>query len=122
LKEQVPDEVTILAECALLNYSMLLARDEHLRGIDFDRLTLELRAFDAAASVIATPREVVRKFFRSSWEHLFRRFGFGDRFNLQLSTFNFPPSLRFPPSLHCGPPWDRLRAKNRLLSCRIALW
>ena len=37
---------------------------EHLRGIDFERLTLELQAFDVPAPVIATPREIVRKFFR----------------------------------------------------------
>jgi len=44
--------------------SILLTSDEHLRGIDFERLTLALQAFDVAASVIATPREIVRKFFR----------------------------------------------------------
>jgi hypothetical protein len=37
--------------------------DEHLRGIDFERLTLELQAFDVTAPIIATPREIVRKFF-----------------------------------------------------------
>ena len=43
---------------------MLLTNDEHLRGIDFERLTLELQTFDAMAPVIATPREIIRKFFR----------------------------------------------------------
>ena len=50
-------------DSALLGCSMLLTSDEHLCGIDFERLTLELQAFDVAAPVIATPREIVRKFF-----------------------------------------------------------
>ena len=36
----------------------------HLRGLDFQRLTLLLQDFDVAAPVIATAREIVRKFFR----------------------------------------------------------
>lgn len=69
IREQgfIPDEVVndslVLAESALLGCSMLLTSDEHLRGIDFERLTLELQAFDVPAPVIATPREIVRKFF-----------------------------------------------------------
>jgi len=61
--EEVNDSL-ILAESALLGCAMLLTSDEHLRGIDFERLTLELQAFDASTPVIATPREIVRKFFR----------------------------------------------------------
>ena len=61
--EEVHDAF-ILTESALLNCSILLTSDEHLRGIDFERLTFELRAFDVTAPVIATPREIVRKFFR----------------------------------------------------------
>ena len=52
------------AEAALLNCSLLLTSDEHLRGIDFERLTFELQAFDLPTPVIATPREIVRRFFR----------------------------------------------------------
>lgn len=61
-EEEINDSL-VLAESALLGGSMLLTSDEHLRGIDFERLTLELQAFDVAAPVIATPREIVRKFF-----------------------------------------------------------
>jgi predicted nucleic acid-binding protein len=61
-EEEVNDSL-VLAESALLGCLMLLTSDEHLRGIDFERLTLELQAFDVAAPVIATPREIVRKFF-----------------------------------------------------------
>lgn len=69
IREQglVPDEEVndslVLAESALLGCSILLTSDEHLRGIDFERLTLELQSFDVAAPVVATPREIVRKFF-----------------------------------------------------------
>ena len=61
--EEVNDSL-VLAESALLGCSMLLTSDEHLRGVDFERLTLELQAFDVTAPVIATPREIVRKFFQ----------------------------------------------------------
>ncbi len=54
----------IIAEAALLGCGMLLSTDAHFRGIDFQRLTLLLQNFDVAAPVIATPREIVRKFFR----------------------------------------------------------
>jgi hypothetical protein len=61
--DEVNDSL-VLAESALLGCSLLLTSDEHLRGIDFVRLTLELQAFDVGAPVIATPREIVRKFFQ----------------------------------------------------------
>ncbi len=51
----------VLAEAALLDCRVLLTGDEHLRGIDFQSLTLLLQAFDVTAPVIATPREIVRK-------------------------------------------------------------
>ena len=62
-EEEVNDSL-VLAESALLGFSLLLSSDEHLRGIDFERLTLEMQAFDVSAPVIATPREIVRKFFQ----------------------------------------------------------
>jgi hypothetical protein len=40
-----------------------LSSDEHLHGMDFEQLTIELQNFDLSAPVIATPAEVVRKFF-----------------------------------------------------------
>jgi len=42
----------------------LITYDSHLRDIDFARLTLLLREFDLGAPVIATPSEVVKKFYR----------------------------------------------------------
>lgn len=53
----------LVVESALLGARLLLSSDEHLRGMDFARLTIELQNFDLTAPVIATPAEVVRKFF-----------------------------------------------------------
>ena len=61
--EEVNDSL-IVAESALLQCRMLLSADAHLRGMDFQRLTVLLQDFDVAAPIIATPREIVRKFFR----------------------------------------------------------
>ena len=54
----------VLAEAALLGCAVLLTSDEHLRGIDFQSLTLLLQDFHVSAPIIATPREIVRKFHR----------------------------------------------------------
>jgi hypothetical protein len=62
-EDEVRDSL-ILAEAGLLNCSILLSSDEHLRGVDFERMTFEFQSFDVMAPVIATPREIVRKFFR----------------------------------------------------------
>jgi predicted nucleic acid-binding protein len=53
----------ILAESALLNCAILLSGDAHLRSLDFQRASLELRAFDVEMPVVATPGEIVAKFF-----------------------------------------------------------
>ena len=53
----------LVVESALIGARLLLSSDEHLRGVDFERLTIELQKFDLTAPVIATPAEVVRKFF-----------------------------------------------------------
>ena len=58
------DVVPWVAESALLEARLLISSDQHLRGIDFERLSIELQAFDLTAPVIPTPAEVVRKFFR----------------------------------------------------------
>ena len=54
----------ILAEAALVGCALFLSSDEHLRGIDHERLTLLLNRFGLVAPVIASPREIVYKFFR----------------------------------------------------------
>ncbi len=61
--EEVNDAL-LVAESAALGCSVLLSSDEHLRGVEFERLSFELQGFDLVAPVIATPREIVQKFFR----------------------------------------------------------
>jgi hypothetical protein len=53
----------ILAEAALLCCDILLTSDGHLRGLDFPRASLELKGFDVEMPIIATPHEIVAKFF-----------------------------------------------------------
>jgi len=57
-------DALILAESALLGCSILLTSDAHLRAVDHASLSWLLRPSHAAAPLIATPREIVRKFFR----------------------------------------------------------
>jgi len=61
--EEVHDSL-ILAEAALLGCGLLLTSDEHLRGVDHEHLTLVLNPFELMPPVIASPRDLVRKFFR----------------------------------------------------------
>ena len=67
-RDLLPDEEThdalILAESAVLGCSMLLTSDAHLRAVDHATLSLLLNASHVASPIIATPREIVRKFFR----------------------------------------------------------
>ena len=62
-KDEINDSL-ILAETVLLDCAILLTSDEHFRSIDHEQLTWLLTKYDLAAPVIATPREIVRKFFR----------------------------------------------------------
>jgi hypothetical protein len=64
LPEEEEHDSLILAESALLGCSILLTGDAHMRGIDFATLKLLLQDFHVAAPIIATPREIVRKFCR----------------------------------------------------------
>lgn len=64
LPEKEVHDSLILAETVLLECGILLTSDEHLRGIDHEQLTWVLAAHKLAPPVIATPREIVRKFFR----------------------------------------------------------
>ena len=62
-KDEVHDGM-ILAEAAMMSCGLLLSSDEHLRSIDHQELTWLLHRFELAPPVIATPREIARKFFR----------------------------------------------------------
>jgi predicted nucleic acid-binding protein len=57
-------DARVLAEAAFLQCALLLTSDAHLREVDHELLSLVLRPFDLTPPVIATPREIVRKFFR----------------------------------------------------------
>ncbi|MGO8765114.1 MAG: type II toxin-antitoxin system VapC family toxin [Limisphaerales bacterium] len=61
--EEIHDSL-ILAETVLLDCGILLTSDEHLRSIDHQQLTWLLNQHDLTAPVIATPRDIVCKFFR----------------------------------------------------------
>jgi len=54
----------LVAETASLDGRLLLSSDEHLRGLDHRQLGLVLQESDLSAPVIATPGEVVKKFFQ----------------------------------------------------------
>lgn len=64
LPEEEIHDARILAEAVLMNCGILLTSDEHLRSIEHEAMTLTLKRLDFAPPVIATPREIVRKFFR----------------------------------------------------------
>lgn len=64
LPDEEEHDALILAESALLGCSILLTGDAHMRGIDFQRLKLLLQDFHVSAPIIATPREIVKKFAR----------------------------------------------------------
>lgn len=64
IDEAEVNDSPVLVEAAALNCSLLVTSDEHLRAVDYERLALEFRRFDLIAPVIATPREIVKKFFR----------------------------------------------------------
>ena len=61
--EEVNDSF-LIAETALLNGRLLLSSDRHLHDIDHRQLGLVLHEFDLSSPIIATPREVVKKFSR----------------------------------------------------------
>jgi predicted nucleic acid-binding protein len=64
LPDEEEHDAMILAESALLGCSILLTSDAHLRGVDFQRLELLLQDSHVTAPIIATPREIVKKFCR----------------------------------------------------------
>ena len=63
LPDEEKNDAFILAESAVLECSMLLTSDAHLRAVDHESLALLLNASHVASPIIATPREIVRKFF-----------------------------------------------------------
>jgi hypothetical protein len=64
LPEEEVHDSAIIVEAAALGCPLLTSSDAELAGVDHEKLTVELDRFDLVAPVIATPREIVRKFFR----------------------------------------------------------
>jgi len=64
LPSEERNDANVLSQAAALDSTLLITYDSHLRDIDFERLTLIFHEFDLSAPVIATPAEVVTKFFR----------------------------------------------------------
>jgi predicted nucleic acid-binding protein len=64
LPSEERNDAHLLAQAAALDSSLLITYDSHLRDIDFARLTLIFHELDLSTPVIATPTEVVTKFFR----------------------------------------------------------
>ena len=54
----------MVTEAAAMDCALLTSSDNHFRDIDHTQLSKELAVFDLKAPLIATPREIVRKFFR----------------------------------------------------------
>jgi rRNA-processing protein FCF1 len=53
----------ILVEAAFIEAKLLVTEDSMLRGADYARLVFELGGFGLHAPVLATPKEIVSKFF-----------------------------------------------------------
>jgi len=64
IPEREVNDSLIVVEAAVLDCSVLLTRDEHLRSMDYERLVFELGCFDLHAPVVATPRDIVKHFLR----------------------------------------------------------
>jgi predicted nucleic acid-binding protein len=64
LPEAEVNDSFILAEAALLGCGLFLSSDAHFTELDFQLLTLELKACDVSVPSIASPREILRKFYR----------------------------------------------------------
>ena len=58
------NDALVLAEAAVLECALLVSKDSHLHGIDRTALKKILAAFDLPSPLIASPREIVKKFYR----------------------------------------------------------
>lgn len=63
LPEAERNDAFILAEAAVLECAPLVSQDSHLHGIDRVKLKRLLAEFDLAPPLIASPREIVKKFY-----------------------------------------------------------
>ena len=64
LPHEERNDAFVLAEAAVLGCILLMTYDSHLRDLDFQRLGLLCREMEIMVPIIATPSEVVKKFYR----------------------------------------------------------
>ena len=64
LPETECNDSFILAEAALLGCGLFLTSDSHFADLDFQLLALELKASDVSVPAIASPHDILRKFYR----------------------------------------------------------
>ena len=64
LPETEVNDSFILAEAALLGCGLFVSSDSHFIALDFQHLTLELKASDVSVPAIASPQDIVHKFYR----------------------------------------------------------
>lgn len=57
------NDARIIAEAAVLNCILLVSGDSHLLAADYRRLSVLFRQLDLPAPVIASPRDLLRRFF-----------------------------------------------------------
>lgn len=57
------NDAAIVSEAAVLNCLLLVSRDSHLLEIEHEKLTLLLRQLDLAAPLIASPEDLIKKFY-----------------------------------------------------------
>jgi predicted nucleic acid-binding protein len=58
------NDAAVIAQAAVLECALLVSEDSHLHGIDRRRLKAVLAACDLTSPLIASPREIVRRFYR----------------------------------------------------------
>lgn len=58
------NDALVLAEAAVLECALLVSKDSHLHGIDRTALKKILAGFDLPPPLIASPKEIVKKFYR----------------------------------------------------------
>jgi len=64
LPEDEVNDSLILAEAALLDCGLFVTSDHHFLALDFQLLTLEFKTADLSAPAIASPGDIVQKFYR----------------------------------------------------------
>jgi predicted nucleic acid-binding protein len=57
------NDARIIAEAAILNCILLVTSDSHLLAADYRRLSVLFRQLDLPAPVIASPEDLLRRFF-----------------------------------------------------------